>query len=300
MKKYKEILKENNLRASKIELRGNAIIVTCGENKYVIKNKKQASDNVDIFDYLESRSFNYYPKIYVKNGNYELSDYIEEISEPREQKMQDLIDIVSLLHNKTTFYQDINDNDYKKIYEDIINNIEYLRSYYNDILDIIDSHIFMSPSEYLLATNSSKIFGSLNYCSKEIKKWLDIMKEKKKQRFVVLHNNLDLSHFIKNKDSYLINWEKSKIDIPIFDLYKLYKRNALEFDFNSLLGRYEKNYPLLEEEKLLLFILISLPDKYEFNDSEISNCTKLSKMINYMYKTENFLSPYYSENRKKN
>lgn len=292
MRNYSKILKECEIKPKKIEIRGKAVIA---DNKYVIKERKLGGENQDIFDYLASRNFNYYPKIYIKNNDYEVSDYIEEIEEPREQKMQDLIDIVSLLHNKTTFYQDINEDDYKKIYEDINNNIEYLTSYYNDILDVIESHVFMSPSEYLLATNSSKIFGSLNYCKREIKKWLDIIKEKKKQRFVVLHNNLDLSHFIRNKDSFLINWEKSKIDIPIFDLYKLYKRNALDFDFISLLKRYEHNYPLLEEERLLFFILISMPDKIEFTDSEMKNCIIISKMIDYMYKTEKLLSPYYSK-----
>ena len=295
MKKYNEVLKKFNLKPKKIEFRGKVMIA---DSKYVVKKVRLNEENNDIFSYLESRSFNYYPKVYIKNNEYEISDYISEIEEPVEQKIQDLIDIVSLLHNKTTFYQNINEDDYKKIYEDINNNIEYLTSYYNDILDIIDSHIYMSPSEYLLATNSNKIFGALNYCKKEIKKWLDIMKEKKKQRFVVIHNNLDLSHFIRNKDSYLINWEKSKIDIPIFDLYKLYKRNALNFDFISLLKRYEKNYPLLEEEKLLFFILISLPDKIDFDNKEMKNCIKISKMINYMYKTENLLSPYYSKDRK--
>lgn len=295
MKKYNEILKEYDLKPKKIELRGKVIIA---DNKYVIKPRKLNEENKDVFDYLESRNFNYYPKIHIKNNDYEISDYIEEIEEPPEQKMQDLIDIVSLLHNKTTFYQDINEDDYKKIYEDINNNIEYLTSYYNDILDVFDSHIYMSPSEYLFATNFSKILGSLVYCKEEIKKWFDIMKEKKKQRFVVLHNNLDLSHFIRNKESYLINWEKSKIDIPIFDLYKLYKRNALDFDFTSLLKRYEQKYPLLEEERLLFFILISLPDKIEFDDSEMKNCIKISKMINYLYKTEKLLSPYYSKDGK--
>ena len=74
-----------------------------------------------------------------------------------------------------------------------------------------------------------------------LKQLEEMENHKEKQRFVVLHNNLDLSHFIKNKESYLINWDKSNIDIPIFDLYKLYKRHALDFNFENLLKTYEKN-----------------------------------------------------------
>ena len=184
------------------------------------------------------------------------------------------------------------------IFKYVKNNIEYLTEYYNDMMEIIESKVFMSPSEYFLAQNISKIYGSLNYCNREIEKWYEIISKKRKQRFVVLHNNLELSHFIKNKNAYLLNWEKSRIDIPIFDLYKLYKRHALDFDFVSLLRQYEKNYPLLEEERLLFFILISLPERLEFDDNDLKLCIKFSKVLEYMYKTENLLSPYYAENRK--
>ena len=49
---------------------------------------------------------------------------------PDEQKMLDMIDLVGLLHNKTTYYKNIDLDDYKKIYEDIANNIFYISSRY--------------------------------------------------------------------------------------------------------------------------------------------------------------------------
>ena len=59
------------------------------------------------------------------------------------------------------------------------------------------------------------------YSKNELEKWYELVKNSHKKRLVVLHNNLDLSHFLRNSKSYLISWDKSKIDIPIFDLYKL-------------------------------------------------------------------------------
>ena len=135
----------------------------------------------------------------------------------------------------------------------------------------------MSPSEYLLARNISRIFIALNFCKEEIENWYELIKDKTKQRVVVLHNNLDLSHFFKMDSSYLISWDKSKIGIPIFDLYILYKRHALDFDFSEILKQYEQNYPLQKDEKKLFFILIALPPKIDFDKSiyeqtkEISN-----------------------------
>lgn len=268
---------------------GKAIIVNTKENKLIIK--KKINEN-NIFEYLNSRSFRYYPKIIDENDNYRITEYIEEIEYPEEQKVIDMINLVSLLHNKTTFYKEVDEDDYKKIYEDIQGNIEYLNSYYIDIITIIESKVYMSPSEYLLARNISKLFASLNYCKNELDKWLEIIESKKKQRFVVLHNNLNLEHYIRNDNSYLISWDKSKIDIPIFDLYKLYKKYALIFDFETILKEYEKNYPLLKEELLLFFILISLPDKIEFTNNEYENTKIVSKKIDMIYKTEKLIEEY--------
>ena len=215
---------------------------------------------------------------------------------PSEQKMLDMIKLIALLHNKTTYYKEVSEDEYMKIYEDITNNIEYLYSYYTDLISVIETRVYMSPSEYLLARGISKIFNSLNYTKYEVDRWYELVKEKRKQRYVVLHNNLELDHFIKNNDSYLISWEKSKIDIPIFDIYKLYKKHALDFDFSILLKSYEQDYPLLDEERELLFILISLPDKIEFNTTNYEMCKKISKLLDYLYKTDELVSPYYSKN----
>lgn len=291
MLEINEVLKKNNLRTNSYRKLGRAILVNTNEGKKVIKEKGQN----DIYRYLQSRNFNYYPNI-IETDNYEIIEYVEETEMPSEQKMLDMIKLIALLHNKTTYYKEVSEDEYMKIYEDITNNIEYLYSYYTDLISVIETRVYMSPSEYLLARGISKIFNSLNYTKYEVDRWYELVKEKRKQRYVVLHNNLELDHFIKNNDSYLISWEKSKIDIPIFDIYKLYKKHALDFDFSVLLKYYEQDYPLLDEERELLFILISLPDKIEFNTTNYEMCKKISKLLDYLYKTDELVSPYYSKN----
>ena len=234
MKKFNHLFSKYSIEPTKYKFFKNATIVSTNEKKYVVKERNRDNKS-SIFNYLNSRSFDYYPRIISDNSDdYEITEYIEDIEMPLEQKMIDMIDLVSLLHNKTTHYVEIDEDDYKQVYEDINNNISYLYSYYNDILLVAENSEYMSPYQYMLALNITKIFGSLNFCKDEIDKWYKIVKEKKKQRLVVLHNNLDLSHFLKNKSSYLISWGKSKIDIPIFDLYKLYKRHSLDYDFSEI------------------------------------------------------------------
>jgi len=290
MKQINEILKKYAIKPYRYIKNGKVTIVDTEMGRFAVKEKKY---NKDIFSYLKSRSFDYYPKSINEDDDYEITEFIEDTNYPTEQKIMDLVYLVSLLHNKTTHYKEIDFDDYKEIYEDIKNNIEYLNSYYNDIITLIDTHVFMSPSEYLLARNISKLYSALNFCKGEIDKWYDLIKDKTKQRVVVLHNNLDLSHFIRNEKSYLISWDKTKIGIPIFDLYILYKRHALEYEFSEILKYYEQNYPLQEDERKLFFVLITLPPKFDFDKNEYEMTKYINEQIDLLYKTEKLISPYY-------
>ena len=287
MIEIKDILKRNNIKALKYRKQGNNIIV---DDKYIVKKNKNKDD---ILSYLDNRNFNYYPHIFDKDSNFELVEYLKDTDMPKEQKMNDLVKLVSLLHNKTTYYKEVDEADYKELYEDLLNNIEYLEEYYTDLITIIESKVFFSPSEYLLATNITLIFDSINYCRDMIKKWYEIISEKThKMRVSVIHNNLSLDNYIKNNRDYLTNWDKSKIDIPIFDLYKLYIRNYNEFDFFDILKNYEKEYPLKDEELLLFYILISMPNKIEFNASNYDMCIKIEKEVDKLLKSSELISNY--------
>lgn len=294
IRKVNKTLKKYDLKPYRYTKEGKVTIVDTLDGKFAVKKNRK---NNEIFRYLANRQFDYFPKVISDNNDeFEISEFIEDDDIPTDQKMADLIKLVSLLHNKTTFYKEVDFDDYKEIYEDISNNIEYLYSYYNDIITLIESKVYMSPSEYLLARNISKIFGALNFSKNELSTWYENVKDKTKRRLVVLHNNLDLEHFIHNGKSHLISWDKSRLGIPIFDLYILYKRHALDFDFYELLKNYECSYPLQKDERQLFFILIALPEKTEFNDSIYEQTKKIGNMLDLSYKTERLISAYYTKN----
>jgi hypothetical protein len=95
-----------------------------------------------------------------------------------------------------------------------------------------------------------------------------------------------------------VSWDKAKIGEPIFDIYKLYKKYALDFDFDEILKLYENHYPLFNHERLLLFVLISAPNILSFNQSEYKNCINFSTEIDTLIKTREIVLPYYTEYRK--
>ena len=293
--KINQILKSKGIIAREYKKKGKTIVINTNKGKYIYKEGKI---NPQILNYLKSRSFDYLP-FFLNNQDesYQLTNYIEDLNIPKEQKILDLIKLVALLHSKNTHYKEIDLDYYEEIYEDLDNNLNYLYIYYTDLITIIESKVYMSPSELLLARNITKIYDTISENKKRLDYWHENIKEKRKERRVVLHNNLKLEHFLESDTSYLVSWDKSKIGSPIFDLYKLYQNHALEFDFKTILNEYENIYPLLKEEKELLFILISQIDLVNFDDSEYINCKKISKMIDKIYKTEMLILPKESKNR---
>ena len=283
MKRIKEIF--NECYINKVTKKGKCLIADIDNKKLVIKEKNNHNIK-ETYDYLSSRSFDYYPKIIIDNNKYNVYEYIKETNTPIEQKAIDMMTLLSLLHNKTTFYKEMDINEYKEIFENISEKIEYTKNYYNNLMNVIETHVFMSPSEYLIARNISKIIGALNYSKKSIEEWYDAVKTIAKKRVVLLYNNIDINHVIRDKDLYLINWENSTHGIPIYDLYKFYMKYALYFDFEDLFNYYESKYPLLDEEKKLFYVLISIPEIIKFTNDEINNCRNSKNMIDMIYKTE--------------
>lgn len=295
MRSIRSLLEKYEFHPTRYQMKGKVTFIDTDRGKFAIKEMEH--DKEEIWNYLRSRNFLYYPEIIGKENHFFITKLEEDIPMPREQKAADLVDLMALLHSKTTHYKEVDISDYKEIYEDISNNIFYLQTYYDDMMSVIESHVIMSPSEYLLARNITFVYTSLNYAKTTLEEWYDMVKTMTKQRMVVLHNHLELSHFIRNQNTYLTSWDKAKFGIPIFDFYKFYRKHCLEFDFDDLFKRYERTYPLRQEERTLLFILLALPDKIEWNENEFVMCQRISNMIDRMYKTEKLISPYNTEKK---
>lgn len=282
----RNVIKRKCPAVKKYEMSKNAIIFTDEQGKKFVAKKNNNTNILNTYKYLNSRGFDYLPKItYYDNDGY-IYEYEENMDMPLEQKISDLIKITALLHNKTCYYKNICIDEVKELYENLNEKINEIFAYYDNLINVIDSKIYPSPSEYMLSRNCSSIFSCLNYCKVELDAWYDIIKEKKKIREVFLHNNLEYDHIIRNNESILISWDNARSDIPIYDFIKLYKNNYNKYDFNNLYKEYISRFPLLEEENKLLFILLFIPDKITFFDNELTNTINVSKLCNYLFVTD--------------
>ena len=289
-KELRELFDQHHIISKKITLKNNVRIIDTGKEQLVIKRRDKSLD--DIYRYLKSRSFDYFPEILYQTEHYDIYRYIPDANVPKEERAEDIIKLLTLLHNKTTFYKEIDDDTYKELYENVLDRVQYLNNYYNDIAEIIEKEEYMSPSHYFFMRNISKLFQALNYCRYQIDKWYDILHDKKRVRVVNIHNNLSLEHYLLDDKPYFISWRLSKRDIPIYDLIKLYKKYYKELDFCELLRSYERNYPMLEEERILFFCLISVPEKLEFRDSEYNMCKKIQEFYDYLICGEKLIEDY--------
>lgn len=294
MKLFKKILDKNDLKVDKYTMKGKTMIVNTPLGQFALK--KGNLDN--IYKYLLSRNFEYFPKVIDSNEDSTIYEFVDDVKYDNEQRAFDLIHTIALLHSKTTYYKDVDIDEYKKIFEETMEKINYIYNYYMDVISIIESKIYMSPSEYLIARNISKIFSCIYFCKNELEQWYEIVKNEKRKRVVTLHNNLKLDNIIRNKSVYLIGWEYSKIDSPIYDFINFYNNYALYFDFRSLLNEYERIFPFKEEEKKLLSVLISIPSKIPNTEKEYNKVKNVRQLLDKIYKTEMLLTPKEKEETK--
>lgn len=290
-----DVCKRIGISPKKYTVMKNSTIVSDEEeNKVVIKKKWKEKKN--LYQYLDSRDITYYPKLLFDNNEYEVYPYIEEADMPIEQKALDLINTMSLLHRKTTFYKEVNLDRIKAFYEEKTNELNYLYQYYQTMQSVLEKRIYPSPSEYILLRNSSFFYQVLSISKDLLEEWYHHQEQVKKERNSLVHHNLTLDHYRKMGDGYFISWDKADFDIPIYDFYSFYQNNPTDLDYMSLLEIYEARYPLLREEEIMLFILLLIPKKIVLQKCELSSCYLITTELQRLQKVYQMVLKKYQKN----
>lgn len=292
MNRSLEILKDI-YKPYRYTIKGKTTILESTEGTIVVKPKEKEIN--EVYDYLNSRSFNYYPPLIdASRDAVNVFSYVEDTPMPKEQKSQDLVSLLALLHQKTAYFKTVSKDTYQEIYEALAANIIDLKNTYEGLFDRYFSEVYFSPSHYFLMRNCSKILASLSFAQKELDDWFSLVKDEKKQRVCYIHNNVTLDHYLKSKQDYFISWEKSKMDSPVLDMVHFYQNEYFDLEFQTLFQKYQEKFPWTEAEKKLFFITISLPKKLDFGNNEFTNCKNVRECLDYVFKTEELIRPYYS------
>ena len=281
MNKLKNILNKYNLKINSLKYIGKVIIINTNKGIYVYKE----INNNKIYEYLETRGFNYFKKpINNKNDNYEIIEFINNKNIPKEKKINDLVNIIGILHKKTVFEKEIDLNDLKKIYENMQDSANYLMNYYSDINNIIDNTIFMSPLEYLLVRNIDIIYYLISFIKVESLNWFNEVKDKRIIRYNLIHNNISTDHLLESDLPYLISWDKSCIDLFYLDLKKIIEDNYNDIDIFNVIKEYQKVNKLSENEYRFLLLNLAMINKININDNSYIDTYNLSNYLEYLRK----------------
>lgn len=279
----------------KFTFKNNIIIINTSNKDYVLKKKNEKV--YKYHNYLSQRGFNYYLPIYDMNRDgFYVYEYIYEYKIPYEQKANDLIKIVALMHSKTVYQKDVDLQNYDDIYNNISNNIMFLKDYYSNLYDQIFLKRYYTSYENIFMNNYSKINNVLLFCTEELDNWYSLVSNKKSERVSLIHNNLKVEHLLSGEQNYIISFDQAKIDTPILDIVKFYKNEYNNLDFKEIFNTYLYHFGLNDDELKLLFILISIPEYLLFNEDEFNNVKRISDLIIYINKTEDLIRPYYSNN----
>ncbi len=282
----RKFLKENNLSLEKISYKGHSKILFTNKNKLICKNKK--TNLLEIHNYLKAKKYDtFLPLLNNYNDNIEIYPYIEEKITDKSSKAIDLIYELSMLHIKTTSYEEVNLDNIKKLFEDLTNRCNYLYKYYLDLQDYIENNVYMAPAEYLLIRNISLIYKALLLAKEKLNAWYNTKEDK--VRYVLLNNNLKLSNFLIGARNYFLNWNYSKRDRVVYDFLNFFQNNYLDIDMKSLYDLYQSKYKYTKNEEYLFFCLLLLPWEIDFNNSNYINTIKVKNLIIYIEKVLSFL-----------
>lgn len=294
-----DIIKDNDLRVNNISYRGNCQVLDTNKGKFVLKKKK---NNIkDIYEYLNRKKYyNYVPLVNNYDDPYEIYPFIEEKNTFNSSKAVDMIYALSMLHIKTTTYEEINLDEIKELYERTLAKIDYLYKYYLDLQDYIEANVYMAPAEYLLIRNISMVYNLLSFSKTKIDEWYREKERLKKERNVLLINNLKLEQFLEGEQNYFVNWSKAKRGIVIYDFLDFFKKNYLELDMKSLYDIYQSKYPFSTDEENLFLALLAIPDKIIFDDNNYINTIKVKNLVIYLNKVGQFISEENKEYQEEN
>lgn len=286
MNNIKDFVNKYDLNIRGYEEKNNIKIINTNKGKYVIKHKNDYDNG--LYEYLINRNFNYVLEREDFN-DYEVYPYINEVNIPNPEKAVELVYILSLLHNKTTYYKEVSIDKVKEIYEKKVDEIKYLNHYYHDMQDMIEQKVYMSPAEYLLIRNISMVYSALGYSKLKLDEWYEYKIKQKKERIVLLHNKPCLEHFLVGNEKSLISWNNYRRDIPIYDFLYFYQHDYIDLEMTTLFSIYKSRFNYTKDEKLLFLSLISIPEKIMLTENNYNNCLLVSNMVKYVEKTRDFV-----------
>ena len=276
-----ELCKAVNISYSKISFFSNYCVIYTYDNVYFFKEIEE-----DIISFFKKIEFVYvlYPVHSI--SSYGLFVYYKDLYSPLE-KGKKMMEILSLLHEKTLKKVELSETEKKEIYQMISSRIEKEINYYlnfQDRMDEIDS--FPRLDYYYLLNNVSLLYQILYFAKEKLEDWFQgdsiLLKG-----FCI--KNVSLSNFRFGEKIYFIDYKGSGVQYIVYNIEDFYRENYLVGSMMEFFSVYENNNILSSFELNLIFSLICIPKRIVFSDDIYKNTVCIQKTLEYIDTTFQFV-----------
>lgn len=225
------------------------------------------------------------------NENYYIMPYIDlNKTHFRELKIKFYFEIISYLHLNTMCYKKVNKKYFKDLYSEIKGIIASRNIYYEKIMENFELLEYRSPFAWFYILNYYKINNALQNALKYLDDYILKTKDCTSVRICMNYHNFDYNH-ICIQDKILISIDKCKYDMPFYDIYDIYQKIPdFMFDLDCFKNDYFNRVEYTEEEITLLNCVMSIVPLAMFNEDEIDNIIKLSRLLYYLDSIQEFIN----------
>lgn len=247
----------------------------------------------DIIDYIQSVHLKCFVDIiknkkecyvteYLDKYFYIMEELLQSSSCLKEIKIKNYFEMLSYIHKHSCYNLKVNKEYFKKIYNDISKVINERIYYYDSLMSEYEIEKYKSPSQWLFILNYYRLYNSLHESIGYLKRYMLHVENTHIIRVSLIYKNFNYNHiFLKNRR--LISLDKIQIDLPIFDIYDIYQRLPdILFDLDCFSDSYLSMIQLNEDEILLLSTLLKITPIISFDNDEISNIIKISRLLYYI------------------
>ena len=272
----------------KYTLVDNNKIITYPDKTIFIKMR--SSYNIEeVYKYLDDHAVNNYLKPVEVTDRELIFPYFEKTSLTDDEISKRLVLNLTIWQNKTTTYQKLNLDEVKNFYESTKKEINYLFSYYRDIILQLETKVYYLPTEYLFLRNSSIINRQLRVAADLLEEWYETVKNKERERLVYCHGKCELAHFLPIDDGYFISLEQAHLGRVSDDIENLFRKNFSSIDLVTTYNLYQRKYPYTLDEKLFLFVKLAIPPKIDIYPCNLETNKRLLEFYEQLIDFNKFI-----------
>ena len=150
-----------------------------------------------------------------------LTDFVEQIPMPLENRVRDYASFLGELHESTKVAVDKNDDEISWLYADDYRRIEENFMLLEKMMQQCEMKLSRSPFEWQVMMMYPLLYGMYRRSDESLKRFYRLLGRKKKMPLSMTHGDVNIANILPSvKRTHLINFEDSRFDLPSQDMLK--------------------------------------------------------------------------------